>query len=150
MKKISQTDVEMHTKFTVHLDKHPSTMLDQKHISKQALQSSFKTLHTMEDSIFTVDMYAIRTALTKIVEANGENGSYTIFLDTQSTLLGLKSWASVFLVAKQLRISFCSVPGHVGSVGNVKADSAGREAAINKNNPKSDRAIHLNQHEKAN
>ena len=36
-------------------------------------------------------------------------------------------------VAKNLRISFCCIPGHVDNVGNEKADSATEEAAVSEN-----------------
>ena len=48
--------------------------------------------------------------------------------------------------AKNLRISFCWVPGHVGIVVNGKADTVAKEAAVNENDSMLGKAIH----EKAN
>ena len=45
-------------------------------------------------------------------------------------------------VAKNLRINFCWVLGHVGIARNEKADTTVKEAAINERYPTFDKVIH--------
>ena len=89
-------------------------------------------------SIFMEEMYASRTALTRILENSREHGSCTIFSDFRRTLLTMKSGAGVSPMGeeikaeihsdevKYLRISFCSAHLHVGIVGNEMAAAGNR------------------------
>ncbi|XP_068206244.1 uncharacterized protein [Palaemon carinicauda] len=90
-------------------------------------------------SIFTAEVYAILTAVEKIVLE--KEGSFTIFSDARSVLQALEvfnssnplvlkilKWLSI-IELRGLRVQFCWVPAHVGVCGNEKADSLAKNAA---------------------
>ena len=84
------------------------------------------------------EMYPLRTAVTKILEANKYKESRKIFL----TLEEIKY--IIHFRSKILWISRFCIPGHVGIVGSKKA-------TVNENNPTLSRAVpHTNKHRKAN
>lgn len=62
---------------------------------KPALQQSYSLKHWMEDSstasMFTTEMYVIKSAVEELIEINSEPDNYTIFLDFQGALQALKS-----------------------------------------------------------
>ena len=67
--------------------------------------------------MLTDEMYVTRTALTKLLDNNGENRSYTIFSDSRSTLLAVKSWAGAFAIAEQIKTTTHHVEAKKTSVG---------------------------------
>ena len=78
----------MCAEFFAHLDKHQQstfTMMDQKTKQHVGFTAVFQSNTYSErlpwiESVFTAERDAIKTALTKILEANRDNESYTIFL----------------------------------------------------------------------
>lgn len=81
-------------------------------------------------SLFTTEMYAVKTGIEELIRSNSPSGSYTIFSDSQSVLLALKSNArsSVMVTqvqqllyhasVKEIHTDICWVLGHLGIVGN--------------------------------
>ena len=109
MRKCSRTDVELYNEYLVYLDEHPAKhiyTIGQKH-NTSVLQLCSKTIHTVDDvgkeSNFTPEMYAIRTALRKISDSKGKNGSFIIFSDSPSTLLALKLGEEVSPIAEETK-----------------------------------------------
>ena len=98
--------------------------MNQEQINTCNLWMSSKTIHVVEESqakhLFLPELYEIRAVLTKIVETNKENQSYTIFMDCWSALptckLGVVSLKTGeikaiihFAQAQNLRGNLCCV-----------------------------------------
>ena len=93
-------------------------------------------------SIYTAELYAIKTAVEYIAEENIPSRKYTIFSDSQSALQALapkmhnsplvqKIKQKLSLAnSKNIEICFCWVPAHCDIPGNEKADKLAKEAAL--------------------
>ena len=89
---------------------------------------------TREASIFTAELYAINAAVHEILKGTTDGNQFTIFSDSRSALLALKSDSSFSPIvvetnelirrAEEDIIDLCWVPGHVNVLGNEKADAA--------------------------
>ena len=87
MKKCTRTDVEMRTEFLAHSEAHPTVHIytdgskSSQHVGIAAVfpNSSSSRRLPGEASIFTAEMYAVKLALTKILECGEENGKFTVF-----------------------------------------------------------------------
>ena len=89
-------------------------------------------------SNFTAELYAVLSALEKIITLNQRN--FTIFIDSRSALQALEVFNTLHpIVVKILqwvfilhcrgqKVEFCWVPAHVGVLGNEKADSLAKKA----------------------
>lgn len=93
-------------------------------------------------SIFTAEMYAIKTVIEKSVASNGESCNYTIFLDSQSVLLALKYITLNCAIVTEIPTvhmyiyDLCLAPRRTGVVGNENADASakiGSSLLINSN-----------------
>ena len=94
---------------------------------------------TGEASIFTAELYAINAAVHEILKGTIDGNRFTIFSDSRSALLALRSDSSfspVLVETKELirraeediiSIDLCWVPGHVYVWGNEKADAAAKD-----------------------
>ena len=65
-------------------------------LSLQLFQNTYSGRLPGEASIFTAEMFAVRTASIYILNTNEENGSYTLFSDFQSILVFFKGRGVVF------------------------------------------------------
>ena len=139
MRICSQIDVIIYTGTFEQASRRTQLQWWIKKRSTHGLCSCFKTIHAMENSKWYVhlaaEIFALRMALTKIVNSVRENGSYSIFLDHQGSLLvwnqgrGFplpREIKSVIHCAKVkiLRINFYCVPNQVGIAENKKASTA--------------------------
>ena len=91
---------------------------------------------TREASIFTAELYAINTAVHEIFKGTTDGNRFTIFSDSRSALLALRSGSSfspIVVETKELirraeedniTIDLCWVPRHVNVRGNEKAKDA--------------------------
>ena len=91
---------------------------------------------TREASIFTVELYAIDASVHEILKGTIDGNRFTIFSDSRSALLALRSDSSFSptLVETEelirraeednIIIDLCWVPGHVNVRGNKKAKDA--------------------------
>ena len=91
---------------------------------------------TREASIFTAELYAINAAVHGILKGTTDGNRLTIFSDSRSALLALRSDSSfspIVVETKELIrraeedniiIDLCWVPGHVNVSGNKRADAA--------------------------
>ena len=104
----------MVAEFIAHVDKHLAEHYSDE--SKNLQQVAFAAVFQNNSdggrllgnaSIFTVKIHAVKAALTKILDTNGENGSYIIFSGSQSTLLALKTRAEVSMIAEETRTTIC-------------------------------------------
>lgn len=140
---------EVRANFLAHLESHNSKHIftdgskTSQHVGYAAvLPNSTKSGSLpVEASIFTAELYAIKTAIEEILRGNTEDREFTIFSDSRSALLALKSDITrspivdeikVLLcrsVDRNLDIDLCWVPGHVNVEGNERADAAAKEAA---------------------
>ena len=85
-----------------------------------------------EASIFTAELYAIKTAINEIVGTGAEGDQFTIFSDSRSALQALKrdtTRSPVVMEIKELiyrletrniGLEMCWVPGHTNIYGNEK------------------------------
>ena len=92
-------------------------------------------------SIFTAELYAIKATLQEILNRTPAGREYTIFSDSRSALMALKSDVTRSPIVdeikqlickaddKDINIELCWVPGHANVEGNEKADKAAKEAA---------------------
>ena len=97
---------------------------------------------TQEASIFTAELYAIRATVQRILNGISESREFTIFSDSRSALMALRSdnthtpivdeMKDLLCKAKEeeLNIELCWVPGHMNVEGNEKADKVAKEAAL--------------------
>ena len=97
---------------------------------------------TGEASIFTAELYTINAALHEILKGTTDGNRFTIFSDSRSALLALRSdsyFSPILVETKELIrraeedniiIELCWVPGHVNVWGNEKADAAAKDAAL--------------------
>ena len=95
-----------------------------------------------EASIFTAELWAIKTAINEIVWTGEEGDQYTIFSDSRSALQALRRDITLSplileikeqihrIEARNIGIEMCWVPGHVNITGNEKADAEAKEAAM--------------------
>ena len=94
-----------------------------------------------EASIFTAELYAINAAVHEILKGTIDGNWFTIFSDSRSALLALRSDSSSPNLAEtkelirrdkedNIIIDLCWVPGHVNVRGNEKADAAAKDAAF--------------------
>ena len=148
-KKSNRPEAELRSEFLAHLEMHNS-----EHAytdgSKKDQRVGFSAIFQNESqsgslvgqaSIFTAELYAVKTAINKILADDGGTKKFTIFSDSQSALLSLKPGAALSPIAediktainqasrKSIEIDFCWVPGHMNISGNEKADAAAKEAA---------------------
>ena len=92
-----------------------------------------------QSSIFTAEAYAILVAVKEI--SSQQRGNYVIFTDSQSILQALENFNSTHPIVIEIlewsylveahgsNISFCWSPGHIGIVGNEKADALAKTAS---------------------
>ena len=90
-----------------------------------------------EASIFTAELYAINAAVHEILKGTIDGNRFTIFSDSRSALLALRSDSSfspILVETKELIrraeediIDLCGVPGHVNVRGNEIADAAAKD-----------------------
>ena len=143
-KKQGLLDEEMRAIFLAHQERHPTV-----HIyadgSKSTEGVGFAAVFpnttsggrlTGEASIFTAELYAICAAVHEILKGTIDGNRYTIFSDSRSALLALRSdspLSPILVETKELIrraeednniIDLCWVPGHVNVRGNEKADAA--------------------------
>ena len=97
---------------------------------------------TREVSIFTAELYAINAAVHEILKGTIDGNRFTIFSDSRSALLALRSDSSLSPILAETKelirkaeddniiIDLCWVPGHVNVRGNEKADAAAKDAAL--------------------
>ena len=95
---------------------------------------------TREASIFTAELYAINAAVHEILKGTINGNRFTIFSDSRSALLALRSDSSFSLILAETKelirraeedniiIGLFWVPGHVNVRGNKKADAAALRA----------------------
>ena len=93
---------------------------------------------TGEASIFTAELYAINAAVHEILKGTTDDNWFTIFSDSRSALLALRSDSSFSSIVAETKeiirrteeddniIDLCWVPGHVNVRGNEKAGAASR------------------------
>ena len=91
---------------------------------------------TREASIFTAELYAINAAVHEILKGTIDRNRFTIYSDSRSALLALRSDSSLSPILAEIKelirraeddniiIDLCWVPGHVNVRGNEKADAA--------------------------
>ena len=143
-KKQGLLDEEMRAIFLEHLERHPTV-----HIytdgSKSTEGVGFAAVFpnptsggrlTGEASIFTAELYAINAAMHEILKGTIDGNPFTIFSDSKSALLALRSDSSFYPIVVETKeliqrakedniiIDLCWVPGHVNVQGNEKADAA--------------------------
>ena len=139
-KKQGLLDEEMRAIFLAHLERHPTV-----HIytngSKSTKGVGFAAVFpnttsgvrlTGEASIFRAELYAINAAVHEILKGTIDGNRFTIFSDSRSALLALRSDSSfspILVETKELIrraeedniiIDLCWVPGHVMSGGTKK------------------------------
>ena len=96
---------------------------------------------TGEASIFTAELCAINVAVHEILKGTTDGNRFTIFSDSRSALLALRSdscFSPIVVETKELVrraedniiIDLCWVPGHVNVRGKEKADAAAKDAAL--------------------
>jgi ribonuclease HI len=90
-------------------------------------------------SVFTAELYAILLALMHILRS--PSLSFVVFSDSLSALQAVEGFNTsnslvqkiqqwlFFISARHKVVSFCWVPGHVGVVGNEKADTVAKLAS---------------------
>ncbi|XP_076047430.1 uncharacterized protein LOC143028964 [Oratosquilla oratoria] len=90
-------------------------------------------------SVFTAELYAILLALKHFI-LNSDFNDFTIYSDSQSSILALTNFIPSHPViseiqewltrtaAREKTVRFCWSPGHVGIIGNEKADRAAKSA----------------------
>ena len=140
----------MRTIFLAHQERHPTV-----HIytdgSKSTEGVGFVAVFpnttcggrlTGEASIFTAELYAINAAMHEILKGTIDGNRFTIFSDSRSALLALRSDSSLSPILAETKelirraeedniiIDLCWVPGHVNIRGNEKADAAAKDAAL--------------------
>ena len=86
----------------------------------------------VEASIFTAELYAIKSTVEHLLENEGRPSNYTIFCDSQSVLQALKSSTYkslidgaiqllLFFTAKiGIHINMCWFPGHCEIAGKLQ------------------------------
>ena len=91
---------------------------------------------TREASIFTAELYTINAAVHEILRGTIDGNQFTIFSDSRSALLAMRSDSSLSPILAETKelirrakedniiIDLCWVPGHVNVRGNEKADAA--------------------------
>ena len=149
-KKQGLLDEEMRAIFLTHQERHPTV-----HIYKDGSKSTegmgFAAVFpntisggrlTGGASIFTAELYVINAAVHEILKGTIDGKQFTIFSDSRSALLALRSDSSfspILVETKELIrraeedniiIDLCWVPGHVNVRGNEKADAATKDAAL--------------------
>ena len=135
-------DEEMRAIFLAHQERHPTV-----HIytdgSKSTEGVGFTAVFpnttsggrlTREASIFTAELYAINAAVHELLKGTIDGNRFTIFSDSRSALLALRSDSLSPILAETKKliqrakdniiIDLCWVPGHVNVQGNEKADAA--------------------------
>ena len=137
-KKQGLLDKEMRAIFLAHLERHPTL-----HIytdgSKSTEGVGFAAVFpnttsggrlTREVSIFTAELYAINAAVHEIFKGTIDGNRFTIFSDSRSALLALRSDSSFSRIVVETKeliwraeedniiIDLCWVPGHVNVWGN--------------------------------
>ena len=148
--KSNRLDEEVRADFLSHLEEHPTfhiytdgSKTDQ-HVGYAAITDNSVSKGSLpkEASIFTAELYAIKTAVNDVLDAGGVGDEYTIFSDSRSALQALKrdiTSSPIIIEIKQLihraktlniSLEMCWVPGHVNIAGNEKADAAAKEAAV--------------------
>ena len=97
---------------------------------------------TKEASIFTAELYAINAVVHEILKGTVDGNQFTIFSDSRSALLALRSDSSLSPILAKTKeliwraeedniiIDLCWVPGHVNVRGNEKAGAAAKDAAL--------------------
>ena len=149
-KKKGLLDEEMRAIFLAHWERHPTV-----HIytdgSKSTKGVGFAAVFpnttsggrlTREASIFTAELYAINAAVHEILKGTTDGNRFTIFSDSRSALLALRSDSFFSLIVVETKelirraeednniIDLCWVPGHVNVRENEKADAAANDAAL--------------------
>ena len=139
-KKQGLLDKEMRAVFLAHQERHPTV-----HIytdgSKSTKGVGFAAVFpnttsggrlTREASIFTAELYAINAAVHEILKETIDGNQFTIFSDSRSGLLALRSDSSSPILAEtkelirrteedNIIIDLCWVPGHVNVPGERKS-----------------------------
>ena len=149
-KKQGLLNEEMRAIFLAHLERHPTVYINTDG-SKSTEGVGFAVVFpnttsggrlTGEYSIFTAELYAINAAVHEILKGTTDGNWFTIFSDSRSALLALRSDSSfspIVVETKELiqraeedniTIDLCWVPGHVNVRGNEKADAAAKDAAL--------------------
>ena len=97
---------------------------------------------TREASLFTAELYAINAAVHEILKGTIDGNRFTIFSDSRSAILALRSDSSLSPILAETKelirraeedniiIDLCWVPVHVNVRGNEKADAAAKDAAL--------------------
>ena len=148
-KKQGLLNEEMRAIFLAHQERHP-TVLIHTDGSKSTEGVGFAAVFpnttsggrlTGEASIFTAELYAINAAVHEILKGTIDGNRFTVFSDSRSALLALRSDSSfspILVETKELIrrveedhiiVDLCWVPGHVNVRGNEKADAAAKDAA---------------------
>ena len=110
-RKCNLNNVKICTEFLSHLEEHPLELIytegskTDQHVGFAAVfkGSAYIVRLPGKASLPTAELYAIRTAMIKILELNKENGSCTIFSHSQSTPLAVKSGGRVSLIAWEFK-----------------------------------------------
>ena len=143
-KKQGLLDKEMRAIFVAHLERHPTVHIytdDCKSTEGVGFAAVFPNTTsggrlTREASIFTAELYAINAAVHEILKGTTDGSRFTIFSDSRSALLALRSDSSfspIVVETKELIrraeedniiLHLCWVPGPVNVRGNEKADAA--------------------------
>ena len=150
-KKQGLLDEEMRASFLAHQERHPTVHICTDGSFKSTESVGFAAVFpnttsggrlTREASIFTSELYAINAAVHEILKGTIDGNRFTIFSDSRSALLTLRSDSSLSPILAETKelirraeedniiIDLCWAPGHVNVQGNEKADAAAKDAAL--------------------
>ena len=140
---------EVRANFLAHLEHHQTVHIftdgskTSQHVGFAAVFPNTVASGRLTDksSIFTAELYAIKAAVEGVLSQTTETGAFTVFSDSRSALIALRSDITRCPLVDEIKglickganenkiINFCWVPAHVNIEGNEKADKAAKEAA---------------------
>ena len=142
-KKQGLLDEEMRAIFLAHQERHPTVHIQMALSPPNAVfpNTTSGGRLTGEASIFTAELYAINAAVHEILKGTIDGNWFTIFSDSRSAFLALRSdsFSPILAETKEIIgraeedniiIDLYWVPGHVNVRGNEKADAGAKDAAL--------------------